>query len=152
MRRLLGPFLVVLLAAEIATVVAMGVETAPTALGRWLGSGGIARLAPTHLAFDAPIVGDVIDDGARHVLTVHAREALGLATFLAGRGTPPTHRADVLALTDGLRGYAAAAGALSACQRACRTAALTLDTDGAALLRLVAELHRAAEHRRLALP
>jgi hypothetical protein len=147
--RLLGRVIALLLLAGVATAVVMGRQTTPTALGRWLGPAGAARLDPGHLTFDAPLVGDVLDRGARSVLSVHGREAADLADSLATRGRPPTHVADIQALIVGLTTYANSARALGACTQSCRGAALALDRQGIDLLRLVDRLHRAARRQRL---
>jgi hypothetical protein len=147
--RLLRRVIALLLIAGVATAAVIGRQTSPTALGRWLGPAGVARLDPSHLTFDAPLVGDVLDPGARQVLTVHGREAAGLASWLAGRGRPPSHQADVQALIVGLTTYANSARALAACTQSCRGAALALDSQGIDLLRLVHRLHAAARQQRL---
>lgn len=149
MQRLLGWVIALLLLCGAATAAVMGRQTTPTALGRWLGPAGVARLDPGHLTFDAPLVGDVLDGGAREVLAVHGREAGELAATLAAKGAPPSHRSDVDALEVGLTTYANSARALAACTRSCRGATLALDGQGVDLLRLVRRIHAAARHHRL---
>ena len=149
MDRLLGRVIAVVLVAGIATLGVMGRQTTPTALGRWLGPAGAAALVPGRLTPEAPVVGDILDAGARRLLATDAAQLTGLATYLDGRGTPPSHVADVRALERALRAYASAATGLSACVSSCRGPAIALDAQGATVLRLVAAVHDAATRRRL---
>lgn len=146
MYRLLGRIVVVVLLASITTLVAMGRETTATAFGRWLGpEAGQLR----GLSLESPIVADVLDAGARLALADGAERAGAAASGLARRGPPPSHGADVDALTTALRSYAAAATSLSTCAGDCRSAAVALDMRGADARRLADRVDREARRRRL---
>jgi hypothetical protein len=146
--RLLGRVIALLLIAGVATAAIMGRETRPTAFGRWLGFSGTTTLVPGGLTLEAPVVGDIIDAGARQVLAIDADRAAAFATYLANRGAPPSHAADVRALTENLGAFAVAARSLSTCSQSCRGAAIALDAEGVDILRLVLRLHAATRQRR----